>query len=119
MIAPIAAPINAREAHHLEFFIILALFLLLLYFPPSLLRSITPGVHSFIEAHLGDSVGLYILHLGIGLVILGGVWPNLGRVGEVGYALITAAMGVLKLTKTSNGSNSSSEQTTGVPPVKK
>lgn len=89
--------------HHIEFAVYVVLVVLILYRPPAVLRVLSNAGH-LLEAHFGDWIGLYILHLGIVLVILAGVWSNMPRVGELGYALVTAAMGVLKLTgKLPNG----------------
>lgn len=81
--------------HHFEFAVYVIFALIMLYRPP---RSFA-GVQEFVEKHFGDSIGLYILHLGIALVILGGVWPDMTQVSQIGQSLILAAMGVLKLTK--------------------
>lgn len=90
--------------HHGEFAALLVLLVLMLYWPPRAMQKLS-GARMFLEAHFGDSIGLYILHLGIVLVVIAGIWPDMQRVGELGYALVTAAMGVLKLSKTppSNG----------------
>jgi hypothetical protein len=69
-------PQNVHSWHHVEFALYIAALMLMLYLPPRALRGLA-GVQQFIEAHFGDSVGLYLLHLGIALVILAGVWPNM------------------------------------------
>ena len=68
----------------------------IIYVPPRILR----GLGGFAERHFGDSVGFYILHLGIVLVILGGIYQQVTGIASTGNALILAAMGILKLTKT-------------------
>jgi hypothetical protein len=114
--------IGPHTAHHAEFFVILALLLLVLYRPPAFLQENLAGARDFIEAHFGDSIGLYILHLGITLVIVAAVW-NLQRVDQIGESLVLAAMGVLKLTKPATSANgnggagNSSPTTVGPPPT--
>jgi hypothetical protein len=82
--------------NHLEIAGYVGLALLLIYKPPAM-RVVFDGLGKFIERHFGDSIGLYLLHLGIGLIILGDVFHQMEQVGHVGESLILAAMGVLKL----------------------
>jgi hypothetical protein len=67
----------------------------MIYVPPTILK----GVGGFAERHFGDSVGFYILHLGIVLVVIGGIYQQISGIASTGNALILAAMGILKLTK--------------------
>ena len=80
---------------HIEIVAYVAVLLFVVYFPPKKLV----GIGGFIDRHLGDSVGFYILHLGIILVILAGVYPQLSGVKETGNSLILAGATTLKLTK--------------------
>jgi hypothetical protein len=64
------------------------------YCPPRMMK----GLGGFAERHFGDSVGFYILHLGIVLVVIGGVYQQIAGIASTGNALILAAMGILKLT---------------------
>jgi hypothetical protein len=75
--------------------IYLGVLILLLYKPPKQLA----GIGSFIQTHFGDSIGIYLLHFGVGLVILGGFYQQLQQVEQVGQSLIMTAIGILKLTK--------------------
>jgi hypothetical protein len=67
---------------------------LMIYWPPKTWG----GLGKFIERHFADSVGFYILHLGIALVVLGGIWPQVAGISSTGNSLILAGMTVLKLT---------------------
>ena len=71
--------------------------LLLMYKPPSDIS----GVAEFIERHFGDAIGFYILHLGILLIIVSAVVPQLSSsqtaLVTTGNSLIMAAMVALKL----------------------
>lgn len=89
--------IGTHGWHHAEFFVVIALVVFLLYVPPRSASALSM-VREFVDAHFGDSIGLYILHLGIALVIIGAVW-SMQRVDQIGESLVLAAMGVLKLTK--------------------
>jgi len=71
----------------------------MIYFPPKTWG----GLGKFIERHFADSVGFYILHLGIALVVVGGIWPQVAGISSTGNSLILAGMTVLKLTKDTNG----------------
>jgi hypothetical protein len=70
--------------------------IIVIYRPPKT----SDGMGSFIERHLGDSVGFYILHLGILLVVVSGIYPQVTQIGQTGQSLILAGMVALKLTKT-------------------
>jgi hypothetical protein len=76
-------------------YVLLALFLF--YFPAKTAK----GLGQFIERHFGDAVGFYILHLGIILVVIAGVYPQVSGVKETGSSLILAGMVALKLKTTS------------------
>lgn len=88
---------TAHAWHHIEFAIYAIVVVLIFYRPPRKASGAVDAIKGIFEAHWGDSIGLYLLHLGIGLVILAGVWPNMTQVGQVGFALVTASMAVLKL----------------------
>lgn len=94
--------LTAHEGHHLEFFIVLFLVIFMLYLPPKFVQRLG-WLRDFIDEHFGDSIGLYILHLGIALIILAGVFPEMTAVNQIGQSLVLAAMGVLKLTRPANG----------------
>jgi hypothetical protein len=68
--------------------------ILFIYIPPRILN----GLGGFAERHFGDTVGFYILHLGIVLVVIGGIYQQISGIASTGNALILAAMGILKLT---------------------
>lgn len=95
-------------------YILAAIFIV--YVPPRILN----GLGGFAERHFGDSVGFYILHLGIVLVIIGGLYPQVTGIASTGNALILAAMTVLKLTKTAAPDTTEitkvSNVTTPIPP---
>ena len=55
------------------------------------------GVGDFIERHFGDSIGMYLLHLGVLLIVLGGVWPSLAAAQDVGKQVFVASMAILKI----------------------
>jgi len=96
---------NAHAWHHIEFAVYAIAVLLIFYRPPRKTSGAIEALRGIFEAHWGDSIGLYLLHLGIGLVILAGVWPNMTQVGQVGFALVTASMAVLKLKAPAPGEN--------------
>ena len=77
----------------------LVVLLLLLYFPPELLskRGGFQGLGEFIGRHWGDSIGLYLVHIGILLIILAGAYPQLADAGHVGESFILTGVGLLKL----------------------
>jgi hypothetical protein len=109
-------PVNLWGHVEIAFYVLLAL--VFVYMPPKT----AAGLGSFIERHFGDSVGFYILHLGIGLVVLGDIYPQLGGMGSTGNSLIMAAMVALKLTKVPNGSSTTATvetktTTTTTPPT--
>lgn len=89
--------LNHHIAHHLEFFFILVLAVVMFYLPPRA----AAALRAFVEKHFNESIGLYLLHLGIGLIILSGVWPDMPHVFDTGNALIVAAMGLLNLQRKS------------------
>ena len=97
---------HVAAAHHLEFALYVVLLLFLVYFPPKHYA----GFGTFLERHFGDAVGFYILHLGIGLVIIGAVWSNLTGLQGTGNSLILAGMVALKL-KTVAGGNGNGDGT--------
>jgi hypothetical protein len=80
---------------HFAFVVLaVAIIFVLLYKPPSELS----GLMGLIERHFGDTLGLYILHLGIMLVILGVFYPQAATaVQRIGESLIMASMIALKL----------------------
>lgn len=78
---------------HFMVFIGIILVFILLYKPPSQ----AAGLRDFVERHFGDSLGLYILHLGVILVLLGGFYTQVASVGTIGQSLIMAALVALKL----------------------
>jgi|SRR6185437_9525910 len=96
--------LGAHSWHHAEFWFFVAILLFILYVPPAAAQKLS-AVQDFVEAHFGDSIGLYILHLGIGLIILAGVFPEMTHVDQIGQSLVLAAMGVLKLTRTNGNGN--------------
>lgn len=87
----------------IEIALYIAAALVMVYRPPKTWG----GLGGFIERHLGDSVGFYILHLGIILVILSGLLPSLAGITATGNSLILAGTMALKLQK---------EPTNGTPP---
>jgi hypothetical protein len=74
--------------------IYLAVLILIFYRPPTAIQ----GIGNFITAHFGDSIGVYLLHLGIGLVMFGGFYQSQQAVVQIGNSLIMTAIGILKLT---------------------
>ena len=97
--------VTPHKWHHLEFGLYVIVILFLLYFPPASFCGLS-NIRDFIERHFGDSIGLYLLHLGIALVILAGVFQEMTLVGNLGQSLVLAAMGILKLkTVPSDGTN--------------
>lgn len=92
--------VHAWMWKHFEIAAYVAAAIFVIYRPP---RSST-GLGGFIERHFGDTVGFYILHLGIILVVIGGIYPEVGGITQTGNSLILAGMVALKLTKT-NGSD--------------
>ena len=66
----------------------------MLYHPPKAVK----GVGQFIKTHFGDSMGVYLLHLAIGLIVLGSVY-SIASMTQVGQTLLTTAMAILKFTK--------------------
>lgn len=93
---------------HLEVGLYILVALFMLYKPPQM----SAGLGGFIERHFGDTVGFYILHLGIILVVIGGVYPQVGGVTQTGNSLILAGMVALKLTKTPGDNGTTTSQTT-------
>jgi hypothetical protein len=86
-------------AAHLSFHLLLytAIILLLLYKPPARVIDHLRGIGDFISRHWGDSIGLYMIHLGIVLIILGGLFTQLSDVAHVGESFILTGVGMLKL----------------------
>jgi len=93
---------------HIEAAIYILAAVLVFYRPPRALA----GTGQFIERHLGDSVGFYILHLGILLVVISGIYPEVMNIGQTGQSLILAGMVALKLTKTAPPENGTRQDTT-------
>jgi hypothetical protein len=79
---------------HLLFYTIIIL--VLLYRPPKLF-SYFVGMADFLSRHFGDSVAFYLVHLGVGLQIIAGVYPQLAHVDHVGESLLVLGVGMLKL----------------------
>ena len=100
------ALISLPSWHHAEFAFYVLLAVVVVYFPPQHYKNFG----AFLERHFGDAVGFYILHLGLGLVILGAVWSNLNGLQGTGNSLILAGMVALKL-KTVAGGNSNGNGT--------
>jgi hypothetical protein len=70
--------------------------LLLFYLPPAITQRLQ-GLGDFVSRHWGDSIGLYLIHLGILLVILGGFYSQLTNAEHVGESFILTGVGLLKL----------------------
>ena len=85
---------------HFEIAVYVAAAIFVIYRPPNS----SNGLGAFVERHFGDTVGFYILHLGIILVVIGGIYPQVGGITQTGNSLILAGMVALKLTKT-NGTD--------------
>ncbi len=94
---------------HLEVALYVAAALAIVYRPPALAAALK-GFGSFIERHFGDSIGVYLLHLGIALIILGDCFSYMTHAEQVGNSLLLTAMGILKL-KTVPGGNGNSTET--------
>jgi hypothetical protein len=85
----------AANVHpHLLFYTVLVLFLL--YRPPRILDRVQ-GIGDFITRHFGDSIGFYLLHLGVALFIIGGFYKELSDVQHIGESFILTGIGMLKL----------------------
>lgn len=85
----------AQNFHpHLIFYTFLLLFLI--YRPPAVLLKFQ-GISDFIRQQWGDSIGLYLLHLGVLLFILGGFYPPIKDIQHLGESFILTAVGILKL----------------------
>jgi hypothetical protein len=93
---------NLWSHAEIAFYVLIAL--VFAYKPPATGK----GLGAFIERHYGDSVGFYVLHLGIVLVVISALYPKVSIVASTGNGLIMASMAVLKLTKVANGSSSTS-----------
>src|ERR1700690_1009100 len=87
----------------LEIALYIAAALFILYRPPKVAAAFK-GLGDFIERHFGDSIGIYLLHLGVALIILGDCFAQMTHAEQVGNSLLLTAMGVLKL-KTVPGGN--------------
>lgn len=86
--------INFLQSHFAFVVLAIGIFFVLLYRPPTNIS----GLMDLIERHFGDALGLYILHLGILLVILGVFYPQAATaVQRIGESLIMASMIALKL----------------------
>ena len=81
---------------HSTMVLYLAIALALLYWPPALTARLQ-GLGDFVSRHWGDSIGLYLIHLGILLVILGGFYSQLATAEHVGESFILTGVGLLKL----------------------
>jgi hypothetical protein len=86
---------------HFEIAAYVAAAIFVIYRPPKS----SSGLGAFVERHFGDTVGFYILHLGIILVVIGGIYPQVGGITQTGNSLILAGMVALKLTKTNGSDN--------------
>lgn len=86
-------------AHHLSFHLLFYSFiiLLLLYKPPKQVITHLQGLGDFVSRHWGDSISIYMIHLGILLIVLGGVYPSLSGISGTGQSFILAGVGMLKL----------------------
>lgn len=104
--------VHAWMWKHFEIAVYVAAALILIYRPP---RS-SNGLGPFLERHFGDAVGFYILHLGILLVVIGGVYPQVNGIEQTGNSLILAGMVALKLTKSVPENGASTIQFTEGPP---
>jgi hypothetical protein len=80
-------------AHH-WFMLYIAAAVVLFYIPPKSLS----GVGNFISAHFGDSIGVYLLHLSLGMLIIGGFYPQLTALVDAGKSIFSVSLAVLKLT---------------------
>ncbi len=100
---------------HVKIAFYIAIALLVVYHPPKVAAAFR-GIGGFIERHFGDSIGIYLLHLGIALIVLGDCFSVLTHVEQVGNSLLLTAMGVLKLKTVpgANGSSATTEVTTSV-----
>ena len=101
--------ISAFAWHHIEIAFYVLLFLFLFYVPPRPVRQFLSL--DFIERHFGDSVGFYILHLGVVLYIISAAWPAMKELSAVGQSFVLAGTVALKL-KSPNGNGGGS-----VPPA--
>ena len=81
---------------HLHLLFYTAIALLLLYRPPAVMQRLQ-GIGDFVSRHWGDSIGLYMIHLGIVLTVVGGFYTQLGSVQHVGESFILTGVGMLKL----------------------
>jgi len=95
---------------HIETALYIAAALFVLYYPPKQLT----GMGTFIERHLGDSVGFYILHLGIVLVVISGIYPQVAGIYSTGQSLILAGTVALKLTSKPSDTGATVTDTTKV-----
>jgi hypothetical protein len=86
--------LNFLQSHFAFVVLAIAIAFVLLYKPPAK----ASDVIGLLERHFGDVLGLYILHLGIFLVILGVFYPQAATaVQRIGESLIMASMIALKL----------------------
>lgn len=85
----------ATEANpHLLFYTFILLFVI--YKPPKIVERLQGGA-DFISRHWGDSIGIYFVHIGIGLQIVAGAYSNLAKIDHVGESLLLFGVGILKL----------------------
>lgn len=109
-----AIDLSRHAWHQIIFFVYVLIFVALLFRPPKSLQS--GWLAHFLEAHFGDMVGLYVLHLGIGMVIVGSIW-NYQQVSQLGYSLVLAGMAALKLKQLPPGSSPAPPAAAPAPPA--
>jgi len=101
-------------AAHFTALLYVAALLLLLYFPPESFKRLK-GLGDFVGERWGDSIGLYLIHVGIALIILAGVYPQLKDIGHVGESFILTGVGVLKLKYVPKNGNNNEPPTLPAP----
>lgn len=104
--------LNIHLAHHFEFWAVVALLCVWLYFPPPA----TARIFGFVDVHYRDSFGLFLLLIGIALTFVGDIWPAMQHVESTGDKLLLAAMGFLNLTQ-STRLNGNGAAPTSAPPA--
>lgn len=70
--------------------------LCVIYRPPLIIRNVKQ-FSDFLTRHWGDSIGLYLLHLGVILILISGVYPNLAPAEHLGESFVLTGVGMLKL----------------------
>lgn len=73
-----------------------AIILFVIYRPPLIVRNVQQ-FSDFLTRHWGDSIGLYLLHLGVVLILIAGIYPNLSPAEHLGESFILTGVGMLKL----------------------